>query len=123
MRHDDGRLSDYRNVSNVRCHLLYCCRYGDWTGDSLWRQSGSPLRTDGTYRFQIYYTEGIRYYRRRISKYILDFFTAIIFACLLGYVVSAIAIPQFIIFMILFVLAGFIYPLTTPEMICDLMDH
>ncbi|SEI96036.1 hypothetical protein SAMN02910453_1702 [Lachnospiraceae bacterium A10] len=54
-----------------------------------------------------------------ISKSILDFFTAIIFACLLGYVVSAIAIPQFIIFMILFVLAGFIYPLTTPEMICD----
>ncbi len=54
-----------------------------------------------------------------ISKSILDFFTAIIFACLLGAVVSAIAIPQVIIFMILYLLAGFIYPLTTPAMIGD----
>lgn len=54
-----------------------------------------------------------------ISKSILDFFTAVIFACLLGAVVSAIAIPQFIIFMILFLLAGVIYPLTTPDMIAD----
>lgn len=53
------------------------------------------------------------------SKSILDFFTAIIFACLLGAVVSAIAIPQFVIFMILFLLAGVIYPLTTPAMIGD----
>ncbi len=54
-----------------------------------------------------------------ISKSILDFFTAVIFACLLGAVVSAIAIPQFIIFMMLFLLAGVIYPLTTPAMIAD----
>ena len=53
------------------------------------------------------------------SKSILDFFTAIIFACLLGAVVSVIAIPQFVIFMILFLLAGVIYPLTTPAMIGD----
>lgn len=33
-----------------------------------------------------------------ISKSILDFFTAAIFACNLGYVVSAIAFPQFIFF-------------------------
>lgn len=54
-----------------------------------------------------------------ISKSVLDFFTAIIFACLLGLVVSAIAVPQFVIFMILYLLAGVIYPLTTPDMICD----
>lgn len=54
-----------------------------------------------------------------ISKSILDFFTAAIFACNLGYVVSVISIPQFIIFCILFYLAKFIFPLTTPEMIDD----
>ncbi len=54
-----------------------------------------------------------------ISKSILDFFTAMIFACILGVVVSFIAVPQFIIFMLLFFAAGIIYPLTTPEMIND----
>ena len=54
-----------------------------------------------------------------IAKSILDFFTAAIFACNLGYVVSVIAIPQFIIFYILFLLAKFIFPLTTPAMILD----
>ena len=54
-----------------------------------------------------------------ISKSILDFFTAAIFACSLGYVVSTICIPQFILFFLLFILAGVILPLTTPEMIND----
>ncbi|MFD1429581.1 DUF554 domain-containing protein [Lacticaseibacillus mingshuiensis] len=54
-----------------------------------------------------------------ISKSILDFFTAAIFAANLGYVVALIAIPQFVIFLILFVAAGLIYPLTTPTMILD----
>lgn len=54
-----------------------------------------------------------------ISKSILDFFTAAIFAANLGYVVSLIAIPQFIIFALLFLFAGFIFPLTTPTMILD----
>lgn len=54
-----------------------------------------------------------------IAKSILDFFTAAIFATNLGYVVSIIAIPQFIIFYILFLLAKFIFPLTTPDMILD----
>lgn len=42
-----------------------------------------------------------------------------IFACTLGIVVAAIAVPQFIIFLLLFLLAGIIYPLTTPAMIND----
>ena len=54
-----------------------------------------------------------------IAKSILDLFTAIIFSCTLGSVVSLIAIPQFILFMTLFLLAGVIYPLTTPAMIND----
>ena len=54
-----------------------------------------------------------------ISKSILDLFTALIFACSLGAVVSAIALPQFVIFMLLFICAKLIFPLTTPAMIND----
>ena len=54
-----------------------------------------------------------------IAKSVLDLFTALIFACMLGGVVSMIAIPQMIIFLALFFGAGLIYPLTTPEMIDD----
>ena len=54
-----------------------------------------------------------------ISKSILDFFTALIFACNLGAVVSVIAIPQLFIFLVLYLAAGLIYPMTTPDMIAD----
>ncbi|MFD1465565.1 DUF554 domain-containing protein [Lapidilactobacillus mulanensis] len=54
-----------------------------------------------------------------ISKSILDFFTAAIFAANLGYVVSLISVPQFVIFGLLFMFAGLIFPLTTPTMILD----
>lgn len=54
-----------------------------------------------------------------ISKSILDFFCAFIFGASLGAVVSLIAVPQFIILMIIFVLAKIIVPLTTPDMILD----
>ena len=54
-----------------------------------------------------------------ISKSILDLFTAAIFACNLGLVVSLIAVPQFLIFVILFYGAVVIFPLTTPAMIND----
>lgn len=54
-----------------------------------------------------------------VSKSILDFFTAAIFAASLGYAVSIIAIPQFIIFLILFLLARFILPFTSPSMVSD----
>ena len=54
-----------------------------------------------------------------ISKAILDVFTAMIFSCLLGPVVSFIAIPQFIIFFTLFSCGGMIMPYTTPEMVDD----
>ena len=54
-----------------------------------------------------------------IAKSILDFFTSVIFGCTMGMVVSVIAIPQFIIFTMLFMLAGAIFPLTTPAMLND----
>lgn len=54
-----------------------------------------------------------------IAKSILDLFTALIFACTLGMVVSVVAIPQFVIFLLLFLCAGLIYPATTPAMIND----
>lgn len=54
-----------------------------------------------------------------IAKAVLDFFTAMIFACQLGKSVSLISIPQIIIMMALFLLAKAIVPLTTPAMIGD----
>lgn len=54
-----------------------------------------------------------------ISKAILDLFTALVFACSLGMVTSVIAIPQFVIFLTLFLCAKLIFPLTTPDMISD----
>ncbi len=54
-----------------------------------------------------------------IAKSFLDLFTAMIFACSLGMTVSAIAVPQLIIFLALFYCAGFLYPLTTPVMVDD----
>ncbi|MBQ9329593.1 MAG: DUF554 domain-containing protein [Oscillibacter sp.] len=54
-----------------------------------------------------------------LAKSVLDFFTAMVFACNLGAVVSLVAVPQFIIFTLLFLAARAIYPLTTPAMIND----
>lgn len=54
-----------------------------------------------------------------LAKTILDLPTALIFACVLGVVTCVIAVPQFIVFMILFLLAGAIYPFCTDTMICD----
>ena len=54
-----------------------------------------------------------------IAKSILDIFTAMIFACSLGLVTSLIAVPQAVIFLILFFCARLIFPLTTPAMVSD----
>lgn len=54
-----------------------------------------------------------------ISKSILDLFTAAVFACNLGYVVSLVALPQLVLFLVLFYGARGILPLTTPDMIAD----
>ena len=54
-----------------------------------------------------------------LSKSVLDFFTAMIFACSLGLATSLIAVPQLVIFGLLYLLANLIYPLTTPVIIND----
>ena len=54
-----------------------------------------------------------------MSKSVLDFFTAVIFACSLGIITCVITVPQLLIFVCLFLLAKMIYPLTTPVMIND----
>lgn len=54
-----------------------------------------------------------------LAKSVLDFFTAIIFACSLGMVTALIAVPQAVIFLALFFCARLIFPLTTPAMIND----
>ena len=54
-----------------------------------------------------------------ISKSILDFFTALIFACNLGTIVSLVSIPSCIIMLLLFISANIILPYTTPSMIND----
>jgi hypothetical protein len=54
-----------------------------------------------------------------LAKSVLDFFTAMVFACNLGAVVSIVAVPQFVVFTLLFLAAKAIYPLTTPVMIND----
>lgn len=54
-----------------------------------------------------------------LAKSILDLPTALIFACALGGVVSFIAIPQLVIFLLMFFMAGVIYPFCTPSMIND----
>lgn len=54
-----------------------------------------------------------------IAKSVLGLFTALIFACTMGAVVAAVAVPQFLIFFLQFLWAGIIYPLTTPSMFND----
>lgn len=56
-----------------------------------------------------------------LSKSMLDFFTAAIFAAALGLSVAAIAIPQFIILMTLFFLGRFLLLLTTAAMVNDFL--
>ena len=54
-----------------------------------------------------------------ISKSVLDFFAAVIFAADLGAVVSLTAIPQAVVFLAVFSAAGVILLLCTPDMIND----
>ena len=54
-----------------------------------------------------------------LAKSILDFFTAVIFATTVGYLICIIAVPQFLIFMALFLCAGLIIPLADAAMLGD----
>lgn len=54
-----------------------------------------------------------------LTKAILDFFTAVIFAAALGRVVSLLAAPQLLIFALLFGASRLVVPLISPEMLAD----
>ena len=54
-----------------------------------------------------------------LTKSVLDFFTAAIFATGIGYKVSLIAFPQFIIYLLLYFLANAIMPIVNASMIAD----
>lgn len=54
-----------------------------------------------------------------LAKAVLDFFTAMVFACKLGKVTAWIAVPQLGVLLCLFYLAGWIVPWTNPVMIGD----
>ncbi|WP_434638756.1 DUF554 domain-containing protein [Klebsiella sp. I138] len=54
-----------------------------------------------------------------IAKAFLDFFTATIFACTLGFAVAAICLPMLAIQLSLAACASLIMPLTTPMMMAD----
>lgn len=54
-----------------------------------------------------------------IAKSFLDFFTAMIFACSLGFAVCAISVPMLVIQLTLAFCAFMILPLTTPAMMAD----
>ena len=54
-----------------------------------------------------------------LAKSVLDFFTALIFACTLGPVTACISIPQCGLFLLLFFLSRQLFPLTTPGVIAD----
>ena len=53
------------------------------------------------------------------SKAILDFFTAIVFGCTLGSIMSFIAIPQCAVMLVLFYAARWIFPWVSPVMLAD----
>ena len=57
-----------------------------------------------------------------LAKAVLDIFTSAIFAASLGFLVAGIAVPQFLFFMALYLLSGFILPLTAPEALNDFMS-
>lgn len=54
-----------------------------------------------------------------ITKSVLDFFTAIVFAATLGVIISLLAVPQAVILLALFACAGLIIPHATAQMLGD----
>ena len=54
-----------------------------------------------------------------LAKSVLDFFTAVIFAAVLGRMVAGLAIPQMAIYLVLITLSRLIVPVITPRMLAD----
>lgn len=56
-----------------------------------------------------------------LTKSVLDLFTAFAFAASMGVLVALIAVPQLVLLLLFYALAGVIMPLTTPAMVGDFM--
>lgn len=54
-----------------------------------------------------------------LAKAVMEFFTAMIFACTMKKSVALLGAPQLIVHLLIFFLARWIYPLCTPDMIAD----
>jgi len=97
---ENGRTSEADFIASlVTCIVLFCA-----SGTGIYGSIVSGMTGDHSIL---------------IAKSILDLFTAFIFACTLGLVVSIVAVPQFLFFLLLFLLAGWIFPLTNETMIDD----
>lgn len=99
IKSDSSSIDDSYTTALVTCIVLFCA-----SGTGIYGSIVSGMTGDHSIL---------------IAKSILDLFTAVIFACSLGAVVCSVAIPQFTIFFLLFLLAGVIYPLTNETMIAD----
>ena len=53
------------------------------------------------------------------TKAVLDFFTAVIFACDLGAMLPLVAVLQLVVLLALYALAGMVLPLTNPDMVAN----
>ena len=96
--HGDG-LGPERTEVFCAVAVLFCCSGTGWYGvlNEGFTGDGSIL----------------------VTKAILDFFTAIIFAAVLGKIVACLAIPQLVIFLALFSVARLVVPYVTDGMIGD----
>lgn len=96
----DGEGIDGNHISAlVTAVVLFCA-----SGTGIYGSIVSGVSGDNTILF---------------AKAILDFFTAIIFACSLGVVTSLISLPQCIIYSLLALMASFIMPLISETMLSD----
>ncbi len=96
---DKGEEDKEKRNLLVTTIVLFCC-----SGTGIYGTMVSGMTGDHSILF---------------AKSVLDFPTAMIFACSLGLVVALVAVPQLAVFLALFFLARLIYPLCSPEMIND----
>ena len=54
-----------------------------------------------------------------LAKSVLDFFSSVIFAAVMGRMVAGLAVPQLAIYLVLFTLSRLVVPVITPRMLAD----
>ena len=91
---DDGFVNTFCAVA-----IIFCCSGTGWYGVLTEGFSGDPSIL--------------------LTKSILDFFTAMIFAAVLGNLVASLAVPQLLIYVVLFSVSRLILPLVSDTMLAD----